>query len=793
MTDTATGEPLADELPTEPVPVSGPAAGDGAGGRRGSAPDGGPGGPGGPPTDLRRAAQELIERIPRPLRRPVALVAAVAIGWPTLAAVLPQGMPAGIVLLGVALGSLTGLTAMGLVLVHRASRIVNFAQASLGAIGGVLAIMLFNAWHVNYFLAFPIGIVVAAGAGAVVDRLVVRRFFWAPRLILTLATIGLAQILGGFELLLPKWFGQPLITTSFHTPLSWRFTIAPIQFTGNHVMIFVLVPVVCAALGWFLKATSAGIAIRAASENAERAMVLGIPVRRLSTIVWAIAAVLSGLAVLLTAPIQPLPPSVITGPTLLLPALAAAVVAGMESLPVAFVTGILIGISEQVTFWNTSRSSTTDVALLVLVVVVLLFRRQRSGRGSDDLSSWVGAQETPPMPRELAPLPEVRWGRWVLYGLGLLVLLVVPAFLSVSQLSILGTVTVAYALVGISLVILTGWAGQLSLGQFAIAAVGAVAAANMLDHRVDLIFVLLGSAAAGGVASLIVGLPALRVKGMYLGVATLALAVAMSSYFLNPAYFPKWLPQSVARPVAFTRFDLADEKALYYLAVGLLVLALVCARGIKSARAGRVMVAVRDNEPAAQARGIPTTAVKLMAFAVAGVFAGLGGAIHALVLQAINFGTYSPSQSFEAFSMVVIGGLTSAGGAVVGALALRWAEYAIGGGLQLIVTGSGVLLLLLVFPGGLGQVALRARQVYLRAVARRRGVIVPSLVADARTEAVPDVGARTLNALFDDADSVRSLMMDDGDREVETLRREADELRARLDELERHVVGRSEP
>jgi len=285
--------------------------------------------------------------------------AGIAAGWPVLHAALPDGLPLGIVVLGAALGSLTGLTAIGLVLVYRASRIVNFAQAALGA--------------------------------AAVDLLVVRRFFWAPRLILTLATIGLAQILGGIELVIPTWFGRPLVTNSFATPLSASFTISPVRFTGNHVVIFVIVPVVVLALGWFLHATAAGTGIRAASENAERAMTLGIPVRRLSTIVWAIAGLLSALAVMLTAPIQPLPPTVLAGPALLLPALAAAVVAGMASLPRAFAAGVGIGVLQQATFWNTSRSSLTDVALLVVILGALLLQRHRLSRADDGaLSSWVG-------------------------------------------------------------------------------------------------------------------------------------------------------------------------------------------------------------------------------------------------------------------------------------------------------------------------------------------------------------------------------------------------------------------
>jgi branched-chain amino acid transport system permease protein len=747
-------------------------------------------------TPDRPQLDQLLGRVPDPWRKPTVAGVLVAVGWPVGAAVLPNGLPVGIVLLGAVLGSLTGLTAMGLVLVYRASRIVNFAQAALGSAAGVLSVLVFTSWGVNYFLAFGLGLVAAAGAGALVEMAVVRRFFWAPRLILTLATIGLAQILGGFELLLPRAFGQPLVLNSFKTPLSGRFSVRPILFTGSHIFVLIVVPVVGLALAWFLRRTAAGTAIRAASENAERAMLMGIPVRQLSTAVWAIAAALSALTVMLTAPIQPLPPTVLAGPALLLAPLAAAVLARMESLPMAFAAGVGAGVLQQATFWSTSRGSLTDVAFLAIILGALVLQRHQLTRADDAaLSSWVGASETPPVPAELRSLPEVVWGRRALV-VGVVALAVaLPGLLTVSQLSLVGTVALTYAIVGVSLVILTGWAGQLSLGQFAIAGVGAVAAANVLDAGADLLVALPAAGAAGALAALLVGLPALRIRGLFLGVTTLALAVAMSTFFLNPSYFEWALPSDIPRPVLLTRFDLADERTLYYFSLTVLALVVMAARGLRAGRPGRVLVAVRDNERAAQARGVHALRTKLMAFGVSGAVAGIAGCLHVLALQGISFGAYSPSQSFEAFSMVVIGGLTSVTGALVGAFALRGTEYAVGGGLQLIVTGTGVLLLLLVFPGGLGQLAVRVRQRVLRVVATRRDLVVPSLVADRRIEVAEpdgDLEGPGLEELLVAARSHAGAAAagDEVDPETTRLRAEAAELRARVTELERLAGGR---
>jgi len=663
-----------------------------------------------------------------PVQRAAAIVGGTLAGWLVLHLVLPNGLPTGIVVLGVVLGSLTGLTAIGLILVYQAARVINFAQAALGSAASVLAIQLVTEYDVNYFLGLVIGIVGAGLVGAAIDVAVIRRFRAAPRLMLTLATIGLAQILGGIELLIPRITGSNTIPSAFDTPLSTRFEISPVLFTGNHVMIVVVAVAAIAGLAWFLLRTDVGTAIRAAADNGDRARLMGIPVLRISTVVWAVAAVLSALASLLTAPVQGLTPGVFSGPALLLPALAAAVLARMRSLPVALLAGMGLGVLQQGVFWNTSRGTLTDLGLLVVILVALFLQRDELSRGSETNASWVGVQETPPVPERLATLPEVVWvGRGLkLAAVGLV--LVMAFTLGARQLNLLGSVTAVYALVALSLVVLTGWTGQISLGQFAIAGVGAVVAGHLLaDRQADLIVAIVAAGAAGALTALVVGLPALRIRGLFLAVTTLALAVPMSSYFLNPTYFSDQIPQEVERPLLLERFDLGDERVLFLFCSAILIVALFAVRNIRASRTGRVLLATRDNELVVQARGVSLSRARLMGFVVSGTLAGVGGALHVVVLQGVRFGTYSPGLSFEAFTMVVVGGLSSIPGAILGAVALRWAEYFLSGAVQLLVTGTGVLVLLLVLPGGLGQVIIRSQQRYLQWVARRHGLEVAAL------------------------------------------------------------------
>src|SRR5947207_174359 len=146
----------------------------------------------------------------------------VLLAWVIAGALLPSGLPFGVILLGLVLGGLYALTAMGLVLIYRSSRVINFAQVEIGGLAATVAQVMVRGWHQSYFLAVPVGIAVALGTGAVLDLVVVRRFFNAPRLILTVATIGVLQILGAAEIRIPTLVSENLkaidtFTTPFHT------------------------------------------------------------------------------------------------------------------------------------------------------------------------------------------------------------------------------------------------------------------------------------------------------------------------------------------------------------------------------------------------------------------------------------------------------------------------------------------------------------------------------------------------------------------------------------------------
>ncbi|HEV7720055.1 MAG TPA: branched-chain amino acid ABC transporter permease, partial [Iamia sp.] len=293
-------------------------------------------------------------------------------------------------------------------------------------------------------------------------------------------------------------------------------------------------------------------------------------------------------------------------------------------------------------------------------------------------------------------------------------------------------------ILALSLVVLTGWAGQVSLGQVAFFAIGAVVAtkANVV-YGADLIVCLLLAALAGGLVALLVGLPALRRGGLHLAVTTFAFALATTSYLLNDRFFD-WVPGNadrVERQPILGLIDYESPTRLYYVTLVGLGLTMLALRGIRRSRSGRVLVAIRENERAAEAYGVSPMRAKLTAFALSGAIAAFAGGLFAHHQQGFGSGPFDPGQNFAVFTMAVIGGIGSLPGAVLGAVYLRGTQWFLPTEWQVLATGAGVLVVLLILPTGLGGLLFQVRDLWLRSVVRRRGLHVPSLVGDDRIEA----------------------------------------------------------
>ena len=283
--------------------------------------------------------------------------------------------------------------------------------------------------RVLFTVAIPISRSGLAG-GAAVELLLIRRFSRAPRLVLTVVTLALAQFLAGLAGSIPFLVGDKRPRAEVpSTPLShftWKLPLG--KLNGNHVLLFALTLVVMAGLIVFFRYTSLGIAIRGAAENDDRAASLGVNTRLLSSLVWTIAAGLAAVAGIMQASISGVQfaagaaaaggggastgsavAAAGVGSAVLFRAMAAAVIGGMDDLPVTVAAAVGLAMFEQSVSYAYGRAGLVDGLLLVVIGAVLLLKRERLARARDaGLGAWAATEEIRAIPQALASLPSVR-------------------------------------------------------------------------------------------------------------------------------------------------------------------------------------------------------------------------------------------------------------------------------------------------------------------------------------------------------------------------------------------------
>lgn len=696
---------------------------------------------------------------------PRARTAAITIGLTALLLVFTQlvlpgtggggrGTPMAVLFQGVVRGTVTALTAAGIVVLYRTLRIVNFAQSALGVAGAALVFGFVRFTEVPFLVAFVLGIALSAVIGFTTG-LITLRFARAPRLVLTVFTILLAGVLASFsnqvtnlpffpdidELTIGEQLGneslRPLLPFA-----GFSFQVGDVPFTFGFPEVFALEVAVLAllALAAFFRFTKAGTAVRAMAENRERASLLGIGVGALSCTIWGIAGALAGTSVTLTGVL--IQPGVATGfaPAVLLPALAAAVLAKLRSLPVAVVAAVGISVAMSAAEWSlpTNEQGLIQAGLLATVAAGLLVQRRGLGRSEDasEASSWEATEEQRPIPKELAGVGALRVARRGFISLVILAVLVYPFVVSIGATN-LGGVIAINAIVVLSLVVLTGWAGQVSLGQYAFVALGTVIG-GALTATVGIPFwfaVPLTAVIVGGLAML-VGIPALRVKGLLLLVTTFAFAITVRALLFEERFFGWLLPDAVERPTLFL-LDFADERSMYYLCVGALALAIMVVTNLRKSRFGRLLIGIRENEANVQSFGIAATRTKLYAFAASGGMAGFAGAIFVHQQGGVSAGSFGAQASIDVFITAIFGGVSSVPGALIGAVYFGYVNYFFSNQLfQDVLRTLIPFYLLYVSPGGVAAIVNRSRDAVLRIIAQRLQIVVPSLFADYDADAL---------------------------------------------------------
>jgi branched-chain amino acid transport system permease protein len=663
---------------------------------------------------------------------------------------LPRLPPGGVWATRIAVGCGDALLATGLVLVWRSARVVNFAQSAMGAVPLYLAGILMAGFRVSALLVVPLCVLIGALTGFLINAAFIQRFFNSPRLVVTVATIVIAQSLND-----PKHFIDAIpifgdasnslkvrermengtATVPFH---KWTGHLFGIPVTSATVMCIALALCALTGLALWLRRSRMGTAVRGVAVNAERAQSLGINVRAVGMVIWTISGALAALGLVLPGLVTNGAARAVASPAeYLIPALAAVVLARMSSIPTAVVASLAISLVSGAVTWAYPSSPWVEVGLFGIIAVGLLLQRRNSGRTEEaDSSSWEATKEIRPIPKELAVVPEVGRTRRALIAVLAVVILVVPFTVSSPQANLFALIFIE-GMIGLSIVVLTGWSGTISLGQFALVAIAAVAAGNLTTNHGISFWVALPLVAAftGGLA-MVLGIPALRIRGPFLAVTTLAMALAAERLLFRGPLFRHVIPDHVDRP-RLLFISLASERNYYFLCLAMLVLSILVVRGLRHSRTGRVLIAARENEAGVEAFGVSLVRTRLAAFGVSGILAGMAGVLYAHHQRSITPDAFAASASVDMFVMAMIGGIGTTSGAVLGATYIGIVHFTIRSEVvRNLATNGGLLALLLLAPGGLAQLMTQARDSLLRIVALRRNIPVPSLFEDADIDAI---------------------------------------------------------
>jgi ABC-type branched-subunit amino acid transport system ATPase component/ABC-type branched-subunit amino acid transport system permease subunit len=632
--------------------------------------------------------------------------------------ILALSVPAPVIVLGVIVGMTYGVLGVGLILIYRSNRIINFATGEIGIIGAALLGLAVTRWHVPYWVAFPGGLGVGALVGALCEVTVIRRLRRAPALMSVIATLGLAAFLDAEAQTITsgvtngRLYPQP--------PFLPNFSFGSLRINQVYSCMLIVTPLIVLLLAVFLRRDRRGLAIRAAAANTDAARMAGVSANGMSMLAWAIAGALSAYTAILILPTVPTGSGQIVGPTLLFRALAVAVIARMSSISVAMLAGIGIGIVEQVVLWNYPSGGQTDPILLIIVLVALLLQPRQTGR-AQERGSWAIVQPWAPLPRSLLQIRSVRLLGWYT-ALGVALLAVVLVATLTQPAGFTMSVVCAFALVGLSVGVLGGLAGELSLGQFGLAGIGATVSYVVFRHTGDFLIAFLAAGIMTAVVSLVIGLPAVRIRGFMLAAVTLGFGLVCQNWLFSQSWMMGGVGVTAGTPhIGHYLFN--DGKRYFAFSCVVLAFGFWIARNIWRSGIGRRMRAVRDNEDNARAYTVRATRVKVVGFMLAGFLAGVGGALFGQSLFTLAPTGFPIDASIDVVAMAVLGGIGVLIGPLLGALyIIAIPRFLPLDNAELAATSLGWLLLILYAPGGIAQLLRPLRDRIVRMLARRHGV-----------------------------------------------------------------------
>lgn len=588
-------------------------------------------------------------------------------------------------------GSAYALVAVGMSLVFGVTNVANFAQGSLVAVGMMIAWWLGSSLGWGIVPTLIAVIVVSAILGLVLNVAVISPLEGRKPIAALLATIGVGQILdNGLQII----FGPQ--TRPFPKLLAtYNYQLFGVRFGTSDIVMVIIAVISMLALWAFLKYGRIGQAIRATSQDPEAARQMGIPVKSIRNISFVIGAVLAGISGifvgLFNGNINPT-----NGGTIGMTAFVAATIGGLGSIPGAVIGGIALGVVEALGISWFGDGAHDLITFGALLVILILRPQGLLGKNID--------VKTEPLTGTFLgggrPIVLPWWGN----VLGAVALLATPFFFN-DYLSGVGTQIAIYAIAAVGLTLISGLAGQTILGMAGPFAVGAYASAILtMQLKWPFLVALLAAGLIAALAASILTFPVWKLAGHYVAIATIGVGYVMVAIIrlAEPLTKGSLGIQGIAFPSVFGQ-SLYTQQMQYLLDVVVLIIALIIVSRVRASHLGHVFEAVGSDQDAAEALSIRTSAYKALAYALAAFFAGLAGSLLAHQYTYIDPTIFNVNMSLLVLTIIVMGGMNSPLGAVLGAIILIGGPELLRFATEVRVLLYGVLLILIILfrPQGL--------------------------------------------------------------------------------------------
>ncbi len=598
--------------------------------------------------------------------------------------------------------------ALGIVVIFRASRVLNLAHGAMAMAPAYMYYQLSTVWKLPVYVSLIVGVVSGGLLGYVVERFFVRPL---RKVSPTAQTVGTVAAFGLIVAIVSKMFGTLGLRPVRTFPLG-GFHVGGTILSYGSIGLFVVAIAVAIGLYALFKFTDLGLAMRAAADNRRAASLMGVDPQLTTSAAWVLGGSTAALAGILLGASTSIEPYTLSFQAL--PAFVTVLIGGLESLIGAIVgggiVGVTIGLVPLLPFIGGSQGA-PQLMLMVLAFVVMALRGARFQAG--DVREGIGV-EAPITTRVRSVSPVMKLWRGDGIALMVAAVLAFPVLPFVGS-NLIGDANLAieYALVGISLVMLIGMVGQISLAQASFVGIGAFMTGIIIEH-LHVPFPANMPIAAGitGACAALLGVVALRVRGLYLAVATLIFAWMCDAYLFQQSWLVgeggsrSFVVPKVGVDTGFPHFDFTDRRTFYYAALATLALVSIGVALIRRSKTGRAFFAVRGSEVAAASLGIDVTRYKLLAFGLSGIIAGIAGNLFAANSGAITTSEFTVTVSLFYLSIAVVGGLTSVGGAIGAGVvfaALNELFYqvdALAGYLDIVSAGL-LIVVLLAYPGGI--------------------------------------------------------------------------------------------